>query len=196
MSLTPGDVVELDLGAHSGSEAGLRRPAVVVTAARVLQGGPWLLPGSGEDRLQYLDVRDCAEFVLRAAEQQLGGTFNLLKPGITLSDWLERLSARLQPARPIQPEWLPWSTLMAGGIEPWQSYPTLLPCAQAEFAGYGFISAEAVIVKGLNFRPLEETAADLAHWLVIEPIAGVAADAMTHARGTSLRQQVLAPSLQ
>ena len=38
--LTPGDVVELDLGMPAGSEAGLRRPAVVVTAARVLQGGP------------------------------------------------------------------------------------------------------------------------------------------------------------
>ena len=38
--LTPGDVVELDLGAPSGSEAGLVRPAVVVTAARILQGGP------------------------------------------------------------------------------------------------------------------------------------------------------------
>jgi len=38
--LTPGDVVELDLGVPSGSEAGLRRPAVVVTARRVLRGGP------------------------------------------------------------------------------------------------------------------------------------------------------------
>ncbi len=38
--LTPGDVVELDLGTPAGSEAGLRRPAVVVTAARVLRGGP------------------------------------------------------------------------------------------------------------------------------------------------------------
>jgi mRNA interferase MazF len=38
--LTPGDVVDLDLGMPSGSEAGLRRPAVVVTAARVLRGGP------------------------------------------------------------------------------------------------------------------------------------------------------------
>lgn len=35
-----GDIVELDLGAPTGSEAGLRRPAVVVTAARVLRGGP------------------------------------------------------------------------------------------------------------------------------------------------------------
>lgn len=38
--LTPGDVVELDLGTPIGSEAGLRRPAVVVTASRILRGGP------------------------------------------------------------------------------------------------------------------------------------------------------------
>ena len=38
--LTSGDVVELDLGTPAGSEAGLRRPAIVVTAARVLRGGP------------------------------------------------------------------------------------------------------------------------------------------------------------
>lgn len=38
--LTPGDVVELDLGTPAGSEAGLQRPAVVVTADRVLRGGP------------------------------------------------------------------------------------------------------------------------------------------------------------
>lgn len=38
--LTPGDVVELDFGAPSGSEAGHIRPAVILTAARVLQGNP------------------------------------------------------------------------------------------------------------------------------------------------------------
>lgn len=38
--LTPGDVVELDVGTPAGSEAGSRRPALVVTAARVLRGGP------------------------------------------------------------------------------------------------------------------------------------------------------------
>lgn len=38
--LTPGDVVELDLGTPAGSEAGMHRPAIVVTAARVLNGGP------------------------------------------------------------------------------------------------------------------------------------------------------------
>lgn len=38
--LTPGDVVQLDLGAPTGNEAGLHRPAIVVTARRILRGGP------------------------------------------------------------------------------------------------------------------------------------------------------------
>lgn len=38
--LTPGDIVELDLGTPAGSEAGMLRPAVVVTAGRILRGGP------------------------------------------------------------------------------------------------------------------------------------------------------------
>ena len=38
--LTPGDIVELDLGTPAGSEAGLRQPAIVVTASRILRGGP------------------------------------------------------------------------------------------------------------------------------------------------------------
>jgi len=135
---------------------------------RVQQGGPWLLPGSGTDRLQYLDVRDCAEFVLRAAERQLAGIYNLVKPGIALCDWLDRLSVRLAPALPIEPQWAPWSALCSLGVMPWASYPTLLPCEQAEFAGYGSVSAEAAIVQGLNFRPLEETVADLAVWLAGE----------------------------
>lgn len=41
--LTPGDVIELDLGSPAGSEAGMVRPAVVVTAGRILRGGPNVL---------------------------------------------------------------------------------------------------------------------------------------------------------
>lgn len=38
--LTPGDIVDLDLGPPTGAEAGLRRSAVIVTAERILRGGP------------------------------------------------------------------------------------------------------------------------------------------------------------
>jgi mRNA-degrading endonuclease toxin of MazEF toxin-antitoxin module len=37
--LTSGDVVEIDLGAPAGRKAGLRHPAVVVTAQRFLDAG-------------------------------------------------------------------------------------------------------------------------------------------------------------
>lgn len=38
--LTPGDVVELELGNPAGSEAGFHRPAVVITARQILIGEP------------------------------------------------------------------------------------------------------------------------------------------------------------
>lgn len=38
--LTSGDVVNLDVGVPEGSEPGMQRPAVVVTANRVLRAGP------------------------------------------------------------------------------------------------------------------------------------------------------------
>lgn len=37
---TSGDVVDLDLGAPQGREAGFRHPAVVVTAQRILDASP------------------------------------------------------------------------------------------------------------------------------------------------------------
>ena len=38
--LTSGDVVDLDLGAPEGREAGVHHPAVVVTAQRILDAAP------------------------------------------------------------------------------------------------------------------------------------------------------------
>ena len=38
--LTSGDVVSLDLGVAEGREAGFDRPAVVITAQRILDAGP------------------------------------------------------------------------------------------------------------------------------------------------------------
>lgn len=38
--LTPGDVVDLDLGLPAGREAGFQHPAIVVTAQRILNAGP------------------------------------------------------------------------------------------------------------------------------------------------------------
>lgn len=93
-----------------------------------------------------------------------------------------------------QPEWVPWPALLAAGVEPWQSYPTLLPNELPEYAGYGRISAEAAIVQGLNFRPLEETVADLAQWLAENGQTVVAG--MTAEQERALQQGLRMGSLQ
>ena len=41
---TSGDVVDLDLGAPEGREAGFRHPAVLVTAQRILDAQPSVVP--------------------------------------------------------------------------------------------------------------------------------------------------------
>jgi mRNA interferase MazF len=38
--LTSGDVVDLDLGSPEGREAGLRRPAIIISAQRILDRNP------------------------------------------------------------------------------------------------------------------------------------------------------------
>lgn len=38
--LTSGDVVDIDIGAPTGREAGIRHPAIVVTAQRILDANP------------------------------------------------------------------------------------------------------------------------------------------------------------
>jgi len=66
--LTPGDVVELDLGAPSGSEAGMVRPAVVVTAGRILRGRPNVAQVVPLTRT----VRDSGAEVVIAADERNG----------------------------------------------------------------------------------------------------------------------------
>lgn len=58
--LTPGDVVEVDLRTPIGSEAGMRRPAGVITAARILQDSPnvvHVIPLTRTLRLRSVEVR-------------------------------------------------------------------------------------------------------------------------------------------
>ncbi|MGH1551279.1 NAD-dependent epimerase/dehydratase family protein [Streptomyces sp. L7] len=47
---------------------------------RVARSGPVLAPGPRELALQYVDVRDLAEWVLGSVEQELSGAYNLTSP--------------------------------------------------------------------------------------------------------------------
>lgn len=47
---------------------------------RFNRGGRIMVPGQNEDRVQYIDVRDVAEWMIRLAEQKMAGTYNAAGP--------------------------------------------------------------------------------------------------------------------
>ncbi len=47
---------------------------------RLAKGGEIMLPGKAEDPVQYIDVRDVAEWIIRLAEDKTTGTFNAVGP--------------------------------------------------------------------------------------------------------------------
>ena len=47
---------------------------------RLSKGGDIMVPGKKEDPVQYIDVRDVAEWTIRSAEEKLSGVFNLVGP--------------------------------------------------------------------------------------------------------------------
>lgn len=47
---------------------------------RLAKGGEILVPGKADDPVQYIDVRDVAEFMIRLAEQKATGTYNAVGP--------------------------------------------------------------------------------------------------------------------
>ena len=47
---------------------------------RLAKGGDVLVPGKKEDPVQYIDVRDAAEWCIRLAEEKVTGTFNAVGP--------------------------------------------------------------------------------------------------------------------
>ena len=47
---------------------------------RLYKGGDILVPGKADDYVQYIDVRDIAEWMIRLAEENITGTFNAAGP--------------------------------------------------------------------------------------------------------------------
>ncbi|GAA3921716.1 type II toxin-antitoxin system PemK/MazF family toxin [Microbacterium invictum] len=96
--LTPGDVVDLDLGAPAGSEAGVRRPAVVVTAEQILRGSPNVIQVVPLTRT----IRDSGSEVVVEPDQHNGlGVASAAQCQHIRSVATTRVSARLGNVGPI-----------------------------------------------------------------------------------------------
>jgi 2'-hydroxyisoflavone reductase len=135
---------------------------------RVSRGGEMIAPGKPDDPIQFIDVRDLADFVRRCAERGTAGVFNLCTPPrwATMGKLLE--ASRKVTGTDTQFVWAGAEFLMENkAIEPgmWasQEIPIWAP-PSGQSLGHGLVSSAAAEKKGLRYRPLETTIRDTLVW--------------------------------
>jgi nucleoside-diphosphate-sugar epimerase len=131
---------------------------------RIARGGPVLAPGPRELPLQYVDVRDLAEWTLDAAERGLGGPYDLVSPpGHTtmggLLDACVEVTGSGAELRWTEPE-----AVLAAGIEGWTQAPVWTPPGELHDALHRADVSKA-LAAGLRCRPVGETVADTWAWV-------------------------------
>jgi 2'-hydroxyisoflavone reductase len=128
---------------------------------RIARGGPVLAPGAPDDPLQWIDVRDLADWLIELAERDTPGTFNAVGPAAPgrWGDVLETCVARSRSdARLV---WVPATWLEQHAKD--AAFPIWAP-ATGETAGFHRWSNARAKTAGLSFRSLDDTIEALLAW--------------------------------
>ncbi|MDG9716126.1 SDR family oxidoreductase [Streptomyces sp. DH24] len=132
---------------------------------RMARGGPVLAPGPRDLPLEYVDVRDLAEWTLDAAQGGLSGPYNLISPQghATMGELLEacaRVTGGGADLRWTEPE-----VILAAGIEPWTELPVWVPPGSDMHDALHAADVSRAVAAGLRCRPVADTVADTWAWL-------------------------------
>jgi nucleoside-diphosphate-sugar epimerase len=138
---------------------------------RIARGGDVLAPDPRGLRLQYIDARDLAIWMLDATAAGVGGAFNVVsEPGHTTMG--ELLDTCVQvTGSDARLRWTDPAVILDAGVAPWTELPIWLPpTSEYQFLHAGNVSR--AIAAGLRCRPVTETVADTWAWL--QRLGGVA----------------------
>jgi 2'-hydroxyisoflavone reductase len=132
---------------------------------RIARGGDVLVPDALDQPVQFIDARDAAGWMIRAAESGITGTFNVTGPAAPL-----RFGAFLEAARAAlgsEARFIPVAEdfLRARGVIPWSE----LPLWTAGDTGHTSIDVSRALARGLEFRALDETLRDTLEGLRTSP---------------------------
>jgi len=128
---------------------------------RVARGGEVLAPGRPERFIQFIDVRDLAEWTISMIERKATGAYNAA--GVPNSLTMENLldECRSVSGSEAQFTWISEDFLLQENVAAWSELPLWLPEEAApHLKGFMFVSPDKAINAGLNFRPLRDTIRD------------------------------------
>jgi 2'-hydroxyisoflavone reductase len=134
---------------------------------RFVRGGEVLAPGAPDDRLQLIDVRDLAKWIIHCIDERIVGTYNAVGPDDpSLGHIIDAVkSATRSDARVTWVETAFLEKEKAGG---WSDFPLAVD-SHGDQAGFGHVNAQKAIALGLTFRSPVETARDALAWYQAQP---------------------------
>jgi 2'-hydroxyisoflavone reductase len=134
---------------------------------RASQGDEMLAPGSPDDPLQWIDVRDLADWLVTLAEQGTTGVFNAIGPA-TPAKWGDVLASCVAGTHSDATlTWVPADWLEANGMGGEDAFPIWV-APVGKFAGFHRWSTKRAQAAGLTYRSMDETVAGIHAWYTIE----------------------------
>ena len=125
---------------------------------RFARGGRVLVPDAPEQPIQFIDVRDFAEWIVDAGEKDLAGDFDAINParplGTVLAEIIEAVGVDVEVVKASPDQ------LTAAEVNPWggpRSLPLWLP---PEYDGMKSHDATPSLEAGMPVRPLADAVAD------------------------------------
>ena len=137
---------------------------------RVARGGDVLAPGKPTDFVQFIDVRDLADFIVLCAERRTLGVFNVDgKGGATTMGALLDTCKKVSKSD-VRFVWADEAFLAQHRISFYRDMPVWAPPG-GDYIGLGQISSAKAQAAGLHYRPLAETVKDTLAWYKADPAA-------------------------
>jgi 2'-hydroxyisoflavone reductase len=136
---------------------------------RVSLGGKVLAPAPPSSNMQFIDVRDLAEFIVRMVEKQQEGAFNVTGPKKPVTFGSLLVACREAALSDSTFVWVEEPFLLNEGVTPWTDLPLWVPSSDPSFAGFYNINNSKALKAGLTFRPLSKTVSDTLTWLKTRP---------------------------
>lgn len=131
---------------------------------RINRGGEVLAPGDGSDQVQFIDVRDLCEWIVRLVESRTFGNFNGVGIGSPLSMAEMLYGMRAITSSAVNFTWVPIPFLMEHNVQPYSDMPIWIPGDPLSA-----VDNSRAMESGLTFRPLAVTAADTLQWHAARP---------------------------
>jgi 2'-hydroxyisoflavone reductase len=128
---------------------------------RMTRGGEVLVPGSPDDPLQWIDVRDLAEWLVVLAERGTTGAFTAVGPA-TPGRWGQVIDTCVAGTS-AKPTWIPADWLAKHDMGGEDAFPIWV-APTGELAGFHRWKNDRAKAAGLTFRPVDDTIRALNAW--------------------------------